>query len=227
VTTLLTTSAPAPPSPPARRLPARRWRDWRLLLGLLLVLGSTVAGARLVAAADDTVGVWAAGTELVPGTPLRPDDLRLVPVRLEADENPYLAGPVPEGYVVVRPVGTGELLPASAVVPAEQVSSSARLVSVAVDPAGLPGRLRPGAVVDVWEVPDTVTGPSQPAQMIASAVPVVEVPATDGGFAAATLATVVVSVDAGTASATDEQVARLVTASAAGRAVLTAAPAAP
>jgi hypothetical protein len=224
VSARLTTAAPPAPSPPARRLPARRWRDWRLLLGLLLVLGSTVAGARLVAAADDTVGVWAADTELVPGTPLQADDLRLVPVLLETDENPYLAGPVPEGYVLVRPVGAGELLPASAVLPADEVSSSARLVSVAVDPAGLPGRLRRGAVVDVWEVPDTVTGPTQPAQMLAASVPVVEVPAADGGFTAATLATVVVSVDAGTASATEEQVARLVTASAAGRAVLTAAP---
>ena len=43
------------------RLAADRpgWRNPRLVLGLLLVAGSVVLGARLLAAADDTVGVWA------------------------------------------------------------------------------------------------------------------------------------------------------------------------
>ena len=36
------------------------WRDPRLWIGVVLVAASVVAGARLLAAADDTVQVWAA-----------------------------------------------------------------------------------------------------------------------------------------------------------------------
>jgi hypothetical protein len=168
--------------------------------------------------------MWSASVELVPGTPLAADDLRLVPARLEGDENPYLTGRVPTGYVVVRPVGPGELLPASAVAPASEVSSSARLVSVAVDPAGLPGQVRAGTVVDVWELPESTQGESRPAVLLAAGVPVVDVPTTDGGFAASAATPVVLTVDAGSATSTGELVGRLVAASAAGRAVLTAAP---
>jgi hypothetical protein len=223
VSTVLAGPSSALSSPPARRLPARRRRDWRLLLGVLLVLGSTVVGARLVVAADDTVATWAADTTLVPGTPLRAADLRPVPVRIEGTKNPYLTGVVPDGYVVVRTVGPGELVPAIAVAPAERSSDTSRLVAVAVDPAGLPGRLEPGDRVDAWAVADETTGTGT-AQLLAAEVPVVEVPAADGGFAGGTSRTVVLAVDAG--PGTSDLVGALVAASSAGRVVLTAAPSA-
>ncbi|MGB9375533.1 MAG: hypothetical protein WCA82_15390, partial [Jiangellales bacterium] len=91
-------------SPPAVRLPGRRWRDWRLLLGVVLVLGSAAAGAAALAAADDTVDAWAARDDLIDGAVLSAADLVPVPVRIEAPVNPYLTGPVPQGYVLVRPV---------------------------------------------------------------------------------------------------------------------------
>lgn len=222
--TTLSTQPTSAGSPPARRLPTRRWRDWRLLLGVLLVLASAVAGARLVAASDDTVPTWAAGTALVPGAPLREEDLQLVPVRVDGPANPYLTGAIPAGYVVVRAVGAGELLPAQAVAPAAQARSASRLVAVAVDPAGLPGRLAVGDAVDVWAVTDQVAGSDAPAELLAAEVPVVEVPATDGGWSAGTSRSVVLGVDAGSTAATTDLVARLVAASAAGRVVLTAAP---
>src|SRR3712207_7134950 len=45
------------PSP--RRVRPPRWLDLRLVLGVLLVLGSVLLGARVVGAADATVPVWA------------------------------------------------------------------------------------------------------------------------------------------------------------------------
>ena len=54
-------------SPPAARLGRPRWRDARLLGGLLLVLLSVVLGARVLAAADDTVAVWSVTTDLAAG----------------------------------------------------------------------------------------------------------------------------------------------------------------
>jgi hypothetical protein len=43
---------------PALRVRRPGWRDPRLWIGVVLVAGSVVAGARLLAAADDTVQVW-------------------------------------------------------------------------------------------------------------------------------------------------------------------------
>ena len=43
------------PEPTAKRLQRPSWRDARLLVGVVLVLLGTVLGARLIAAADDTM----------------------------------------------------------------------------------------------------------------------------------------------------------------------------
>lgn len=218
----------APPSPTADRVPRRRWRDWRLSLGVLLVLGSVVLGARVVAAADDTVTVWAAGSELVAGTPLQVDDVVPVQVRLDAPDNPYLAGPVPDGYLVTRDVGAGELVPASAVAEAREVERTTRLVALAVPAEALPGRLAAGDRVDVWLVPDTLAEPDAAASLLVDGVSVASVPAVDSGFVGSSSpGSVVVSVDADAVGARTLQdvTSRLVAASAAGRVALTLDPA--
>ena len=50
--------AEAAPAPAVRRLRSSRWRDPRLAVGVVLVAASVVVGARVLAAADDTVAVW-------------------------------------------------------------------------------------------------------------------------------------------------------------------------
>jgi len=72
----------ARPGPTPRRIRPPRWLDLRLVLGVLLVLGSVLLGARVVAAADATVPVWAATGDLAAGTELTAGDLRAVDVRL-------------------------------------------------------------------------------------------------------------------------------------------------
>ncbi len=57
-------SAEQPAAPVARRVRPPRWLDLRLVLGVLLVLGSVLLGARVVGAADATVPVWAAAGDL-------------------------------------------------------------------------------------------------------------------------------------------------------------------
>ena len=216
-TTVPPVAASAVPSPPATRLPGRRWRDWRLLAGVVLVLGSAVAGARLVAVTDHTDPTWAAATDLVPGAVLAPSSLVQVAARVDGPTNPYLTGPVPEGYVLVRPVEAGELVPATAVAPAVELQGRTRLVAVSVDAATTPGELGPGDVVDVWEVPS-----EGPALLLADGVTVAEARSADTGFGSSA-DSVVLSLSTGTV--TDEEltatVSRLVSASSAGRVVLT------
>src|SRR3954468_20124969 len=114
--------APAPPGPAEvlpgpvpRRVRPPRWLDLRLVLGVLLVLGSVLLGVRVVSVADATVPVWAAAGDLAAGTALTADDLVAVDVRLDGTADSYLStGTRPEGRTLARPVGAGELLPRSA-----------------------------------------------------------------------------------------------------------------
>src|SRR3954468_19003560 len=76
--------------PPALRGPRPAWRDPRLWIGIVLVAASVVVGARVLAAADDTVQVWAAGADLGAGQGVEADDL--VAQRVRFDDDAALAG---------------------------------------------------------------------------------------------------------------------------------------
>jgi hypothetical protein len=144
-----------PGGPVPRRLRPPRWLDLRLLLGLLLVLGSVLLGARVVTAADATVPVWSAAGDLAAGTVLGPDDLVAVSVRLEGAARAYLATSThPEGRVLSRAVRAGELLPRSA------LEQSTRLVQLAlpVQSGYVPPSLARGQVIDVYAVADPSVG---------------------------------------------------------------------
>ena len=147
------TAVPAGPVP--RRVRPPRWLDLRLVLGVLLVLGSVLIGARVVTAADATVPVWSAAGDLAAGTVLRADDLVAVPVRLDDDAGGYLSTSTdPAGQVLGRAVLAGELVPRSALDPAsEQVQ-----LALPVQAGYAPPALARGQVVDVYAVADPAAG---------------------------------------------------------------------
>jgi len=155
---------PELPAPTASRLRPARWRDMRLVVGVLLVLVSVVVGARVVAAADDGIRVWAAARALGPGQPVEAGDLAPVTVRL-ADPSRYLGAETapPVGYQVVRPVSQGELVPAAALVEPDAVSVRRVVVDV---PASTVDGLRAGRQVDVYVVvAPTSAGPDAAATL--------------------------------------------------------------
>ncbi len=128
------------------------WRDPRLWIGIALVTGSIVLGARLLAAADDTVQVWALAQDRGSGSPVVADDLRVERIRFTDDSalGRYFPAdePVPTDLILTRAVGAGELLARSAVgeADAEQVLR----VPLEVDPNRVPPDVETGSVVDVW-----------------------------------------------------------------------------
>jgi hypothetical protein len=160
VTAVRSPDAPTSPSevlpgPTPRRVRPPRWLDLRLVLGVLLVLGSVLLGARVVSAADSTVPVWAAAGDLAAGTELTADDVVAVDVRLDAAADAYLStGTRPEGRTLARAVGNGELLPRSA------LEEPARLVQLAlpVQAGYVPPALDRGQLVDVYAVADPAVG---------------------------------------------------------------------
>ena len=151
----LRTPADVATAPVPRRVRPPRWLDLRLVLGVLLVLGSVLLGARVVGAADATVPVWAAQGDLAAGTVLTPGDLAVVEVRLDAVAGSYLSASVrPEGRTLGRAVADGELLPRAAL----EASTDLVRVALPVQAGWVPPGLRRGQLVDVYAVADPAAG---------------------------------------------------------------------
>jgi len=156
--TSATVGAPAaavPPGPSPRRVRAPRWLDLRLVLGVLLVLGSVLLGARVVGAADATVPVWAVAGDLAAGSELTTADLVAVDVRLDDAADAYVStGTDPAGRTLGRAVRAGELLPLSA------LKEPANVVHLAlpVQSGYVPPDLRRGELVDVYAVAHPTAG---------------------------------------------------------------------
>jgi len=194
-------SAPADllPAPTAGRLRRPSWRDPRLVVGIVLVLASVALGARVVAAADDTVPVWAAAGALAPGTALTKDRVTIARVRIEGDSAArYLSAVTgPPDVVVLRTVGPGEIIPASAVGPASSLQQRPVVIPVAQP---LPVGLAVGAAADIWvSRKDTTTGAAVGAyakpERIVQGAPVRAITRSGGTLGASSAAGVEVMLD--------------------------------
>ena len=137
------------PTPTASRVRAPSWRDSRLLVGLLLVLVSTVLGSVVVARADDRVPVYAAKGELAPGQRLTEADVVRVDVLLGDGAAGYLRAdrPLAVDTWSLRALRPGELIPASGVGSAAAVH--VQQVALLVD-ATSAAAISAGSVVDVY-----------------------------------------------------------------------------
>ena len=163
--------------PAPRRVRPPRWLDLRLLLGVLLVLGSVLLGARVIGAADVTVPVWAAAGDLSAGSRLTADDLVAVDVRLDKAAQAYLdTGSRPEGSTLNRAVHAGELVPRSA------LAGTAPLVDLAlpVQAGYVPPSLVRGQVVDVYAVADSASSRTAPTGSVTPVVLKAPVQAVSG-----------------------------------------------
>src|SRR3954471_22770390 len=204
-----TTAAPpagrteAAPGPVPRRVRPPRWLDLRLVLGVLLVLGSVLLGARVVTAADATVPVWSAVGDLAAGTVLDEGDLVAVPVRLDDVAGQYLATSTrPQGRVLGRAVRAGELVPRSAL---EEPTGLVQL-ALPVQAGYVPPSLTRGQLVDVYAVADPAVGATGQTggdvDVVVEAAPVQAVTGRGDGVlsTATTTVQVVVAVPAGDAA---------------------------
>ncbi|WP_205474499.1 hypothetical protein [Nocardioides sp. SYSU D00038] len=194
VTSLGTSLPPSPPTngpasaPPALRTARPGWRDPRLWLGVAIVAASVVGGARLLAAADDTVQVWSLAGDVAAGHELTESDLVAERVHFAdagaVDSYFTVDDELPADLEVDRPLDAGELLPRGAVGSAG--GSGLVHVPLSVEPELVPGSVRPGAVVDVYVVaaPSAQRRPGGDAGPALAGVAVLEAPPADAGFGA-------------------------------------------
>lgn len=140
---------PETATPRAARLSPPGWRDSRLLVGVLLVLVSTVLGAWVVARADDRSPVYAAKGTVIPGQALTVADLVVVDARLGEGAAAYLpaTGALPADAHALRSFRAGELIPLQAVGTAADIDSQPVALEVDATSAAV---LAAGTVVDVW-----------------------------------------------------------------------------
>src|SRR5699024_6927645 len=137
------------------RLRRPRWKDPRLIVGIILVVASVLMGALLVSRLAATVPVLVVRSPVVPGDVIDPDDLATVQLRLGEQEDLYVGTveAIPEGAVATSAIQAGELLPLSAVGQASDVPL--RPVVIPVDTT-VAESVAPGATVELWH-----TGPAQ------------------------------------------------------------------
>lgn len=176
------------PAPTAARLRRPGWRDPRLLVGVALIAASVALGSWAVTTAQRTVPVYVARDVLVPGAALSSAALVVADVRLADRVDGYLRAdePLPPDVVLLRTVGSGELVPAAAVGAAADLDVRAVPVTLS-GPA--PAGLVAGSRVDLWFTPEAGAAgggdeaEAAPPRQLADALTVAELSSPDGAFA--------------------------------------------
>ena len=158
---------------------ARRYRDPRLLIGLLLVTVSIGTVIGIVALADEGEEVLAAPRLLVEGERIDRDDLEPRRVVLGLEVHGYVtSADIPEtGIVITRTVGAGELVPLSAVGDARGPQSTTVVVTLST---ALGATVRPGDRLDLWAAPAEEAGRFGAPAVIASRTQLVRTIAPEG-----------------------------------------------
>ncbi|KRC60419.1 hypothetical protein ASE14_05175 [Agromyces sp. Root81] len=139
--------------------------DPRLIIGIVLIAGSTVGVWTLVSGLDDGVEVYVARETLTPGTRIQADDLATESVRLGGSGQHYLAaGGLPsDGLVVARTIEAGELVPTAAV---DEVDRTGLATVVVPSRGPLPAGIAAGARVDVWTAKQVERGGFEPPTVL-------------------------------------------------------------
>jgi hypothetical protein len=151
---------------PVMRLRRPRWKDPRLIIGIVLVLASILMGALLVSRLSATTPVLVARGPIVPGDPLESADLATVELRLGDHRDQYVGTleAIPDGAVAAAPVQAGELVPVSAV--GQSADVPLRPVVIPVE-ATVAESVVPGASVELWHTsPAVADGGSGEAELL-------------------------------------------------------------
>lgn len=158
---------------PARPRPRAFWSDLRFLLGIGLIVVSVAGVWFVVAAARQTVPVFAASRTIVPGEAVTSDDLQVVEVALGRIEDAYASPTSFEpGSVAMRTITAGELVPESAIGAAEQARTTTVVVTSATAIPAVVGR---GATVEVWAAPQLERGVFDTPRILVAAATVASV----------------------------------------------------
>lgn len=179
-----------PASPPGLRAVKRRWRDPRMVIGVLLIGASVLGMAWAVSASDNRIEVWSVSDDLPQGSPVEPGSLVKVSIDVP-DPTAYVLSDatIPPGTVAARDFAAGELLTRLGI---DQPGSiePLRIVTLPVLRHQMPADLSVGDRVDVYLVERGASGEPQarPRLVLKSAI-VSDVGDDSGAFGGTSLET--------------------------------------
>lgn len=179
-----------PPSPAGSRLPRRRWRDPRLLMGALLVVTSVIAMALVIGASDNTIAVWSVSDDLPSGSPVTAEDVQAVRVQLP-NISPYLVADsdIPQDMIAARDFAAGELLTLAGLTQAAD-PDGVRVVTLPVLRNQMPADLAVGDRVDVYVVERGADGePDGAPRLVIGSAAIADVDNDSGAFGGTSLET--------------------------------------
>lgn len=133
----------------AARLQKPTIKDPRLVVGILLILGSILAVVLVLRAGNQTASYYAATHEIAVGQKIEPEDIQLVEVKLsDAQKNTYRASDqTPEGQYATSLIRSGELVTLADT--ADYQNEARRKVAITLDSAET-ATLNTGDRVDIW-----------------------------------------------------------------------------
>jgi hypothetical protein len=127
----------------------------RLFTAVSLIIGSFLSAFVLSSLANQSELVWGARIPLIPGHVISIGDIEAHRVALPAGDSVYLrAEHELSGYLVLRSIGAGELVPAGAISDNLQALRTSSL-PISVRGSDIPNDLQAGEVVNLYHVGDS------------------------------------------------------------------------
>ncbi len=165
------------------RSQTKRSIDWRIVVGLVMVLAGGGGTLALVGWMDNTRPYLTLTTDVVEGQTLTSADVTVVDLHVRQGSVPYVMASdreLVEGARVTRSLSAGELIPLHALGSPRALDTTT--ISMALNAGGAPW-LAPGARVDVWMSPTIEQGQYGPPRIVATQA-VVSGVRSEEGFAA-------------------------------------------
>lgn len=165
------------------RSQTKRSIDWRIIVGLVMVLAGGVGTLALVGWMDTTRPYLTLTTDVVEGQTLTSADVTVVDLHVRQGSVPYLMAhdrELVEGARATRSLSAGELIPLHALGSPRALDTTT--ITMALHAGGAPW-LAPGARVDVWMSPAIEQGLFGPPRIVATQA-VVSGVRSEEGFAA-------------------------------------------
>ena len=129
------------------------FKNSRLILGLSVLLIAVFSAGLISKEANRTVQVWAASSNLSPGSLISENDIQKVSVLLPDSSKNYISVRAQiVGAIVLNKINIGELIPVAAV-SASANSFNQRLVPISVAVTDIPLSLNRGDIIDIYGIP--------------------------------------------------------------------------
>ena len=129
------------------------FKNSRLILGLSVLLIAVFSAGLISKEANRTVQVWAASSNLSPGSLISENDIQKVSVLLPDSSKNYISVRAQIlGAIVLNKINVGELIPVAAV-SASANSFNQRLVPISVAVTDIPLSLNRGDIIDIYGIP--------------------------------------------------------------------------